>query len=104
MKKLLLITAALLLSFSSCIVRDASTPTIDYEYDDSNFYDYDDVIVSDYLWCEYSSPYYRTPEFCEEDFYGEFICCTWEVGYGCYEDWCTWYDTCEWYFDIDICY
>ena len=104
MKKTLLM-ALFLLSFHGCIVHDHPPSTVDHSQEEGNFYDYHDVVIMDYyLWCEDTTPYSRLPEFCDEDPYGEWLCCTWDLGLECYEEWCVWYDNCEWLYDDFICY
>lgn len=106
MKKMLLFIALFVVFTQACIVRDPSPPYVEYETEYIHFYDYYDVSVASdyYAWCEYSSPYYEAPGYCQEDYYEEYTCCSWDVGYGCFEEWCFWNDTCEWYFDQDECY
>jgi len=104
MKKTLLM-ALFLLSFHGCIVHESPDSTVDYASESGNFYDYYDVVIFDYyLWCEEYTPHSRLPAFCDEDAHGEWLCCTWDLGQECYEEWCVWDDSCEWsYYDF-TCY
>ena len=65
-------------------------------YDDS--YYYDDPPAEDYYWDTCHIPYWTSPEYCEEYIYDNSRCCTWNIGHGCHEEWCVWYDSldCEW--------
>jgi len=52
----------------------------------------------------YVEPYAYAPEQCWEivdhhDGYYEGECCEWDVGSGHFEDWCLWYDQCDWFLD-----
>ena len=52
----------------------------------------------------YVEPYVFAPEQCWEiidnhDWYAEGQCCEWDVGGGHFEDWCLWYDQCDWFID-----
>ena len=54
---------------------------------------------SDYLYydvCYASDPYYTSPIACQELAFQDALCCTWHVGYTCYEEWCIWADICQW--------
>ena len=77
--KYIIIVAMLLLP--SCIVVEDYDPSAGYVY---------------YDMCYADDPYYTGPEYCYELNYQSALCCTWHVGYDCYEDWCIWADMCSW--------
>jgi len=51
-----------------------------------------------YYWDSCYMPYWDSTGYCEEYVYDNSMCCTWDVGYSCVEEWCVWYDDidCEW--------
>ncbi len=61
----------------------------DYPSTQPGYYNYYDA-------CYLPDPYYSAPEYCDELPYQQATCCTWHVGYDCYEEWCVWADTCSW--------
>ena len=93
-------------SMQACITYDPPPPSTDYTYDEGSFYTYYDVaaVESFYLECEGLTPYAHTPESCDVDPYGEWTCCIWDLGLGCYEDWCIWHADCEWSYADFTCY
>jgi len=34
------------------------------------------------------------PAYCED--WGNATCCTWYADHGCVDEWCYWYDICDW--------
>ena len=66
-----------------------------YNSSPSTFYSYE----RDYEWCYGDiEPYWKFPEWCDD------YCCTWYVGYGCYEEWCYWDQSCGWEYDGMWCH
>ena len=69
---------------SSCVI-----------YEDPYLYE---IPQEPFFWDSCHMPYGTSPEYCEQFDTDNSQCCTWNVGYSCYEEWCVWYDDldCEW--------
>lgn len=102
MKKFLILV--MMMGFWGCEIHTHPEPIygpptyVPYTGHDYHDYTVYHVYEHDYGYCwGDEEPYWEYPDWCDD------YCCTWYVGYGCYEEWCYWDHSCGWEYQVGWC-